>query len=194
MMTIMVEQTKGYLQAWSRGFRWGVVLCLLASIIQLDRVHAEEYRYTLGSGDQIRVTVFGHDDLSGEFEVGASGSVALPLIGNVKAKGSTLEELEASIIDLLKPDYLKNPRVAVNVLNYRPFYIFGEVKAPGGYAYVGGMRIVEAIALAGGFTYRASENDVLIQRADDTSGNKVEANQNTIVLPGDVIEVPQRFF
>ena len=155
---------------------------------------AQESQYRLGSGDRVQVTVFGHEDLSGEFEVGASGALSLPLVGEVMARGLSVPELRDSIVDHIKPDYLRNPRVAVNVLNYRPFYIFGEVKAPGGYAYVAGMRIVEAVALAGGFTYRARENELLIKRANDASGAKVPADQDTIVLPGDVIEVPQRFF
>ncbi len=155
---------------------------------------AEQVEYSLGAGDRVRVTVFGHEDLSGEFDVGAAGTIAMPLIGEMRAAGLTPQQLQAAITQALRPDYLKNPRVGVDVLNYRPFYIIGEVKEPGSYPYVSGMRIVNAIALAGGFTYRADTDDLLIQRAGDPSGAKLDADPDTVVLPGDVIEVPERYF
>ena len=169
------------------------LLALLGlSFVAADAVAQTEYR--LGAGDIVRVTVFGHEDLSGEFEVGASGTIPIPLIGEMQAAGHTVQELQAGIAQALQPDYLKNPRVGVDVLNYRPFYIIGEVKAPGSYPYVSGMRVVNAIALAGGFTYRADEDDILITRANDTSGRKVPADPSSAVLPGDVIEVSERYF
>lgn len=175
---------------------WQLVVAVLLILLALpaQRGFAQEARYELGPGDKVRVTVYGHEDLSGEFEVSQSGSVSLPLIGEIPAQGLTNQQLELAVVDQLKPDYLKNPRVAIDVLNYRPFFIIGEVKQPGGYAYVTGMRVVEAVALAGGFTYRARENKIFIRRATDPSGENEEANQQTVVLPGDVIEVPQRFF
>ncbi len=150
--------------------------------------------YLLGPGDLLRVVVFGHEDLSGEFEVKGSGHVSLPLIREVQAEGLTLRQFEQAVIDSLKPDFLLNPRVSVDVLNYRPFYIIGEVKRPGSYPYVNGMTVVNAIALAGGYTYRAKENDVLITRARDAANKQEPADHQTVVLPGDVIEVPERFW
>lgn len=150
--------------------------------------------YTLGSGDKVKVTVFGHDDLSGQFLVGGNGDVALPLIGKVQAGGLTVTEFESRVVAALKPDYLKNPRVSVEVLNYRPFYIIGEVKHPGSYPYVSGMTVVNAIALAGGYTYRARENKIYVTRATDPKNLKRPADHDTAILPGDVIEVPERFF
>ncbi len=150
--------------------------------------------YELGAGDKVKITVFGHDDLSGQFLVGGNGDVALPLIGKVPAGGLTVTELEARIVDALKPDYLKNPRVSVEVLNYRPFYIIGEVKQPGSYAYVSGMTVVNAIALAGGYTYRARENRIYVTRGTDPESLKRPADHDTLILPGDVIEVPERYF
>ncbi|MGH6947349.1 MAG: polysaccharide biosynthesis/export family protein [Kiloniellales bacterium] len=147
--------------------------------------------YVLGPGDQIRVTVFGHEDLSGEFQVGSNGRVSLPLVGEFTASGLTLSRIEKDIVDRLEPDYLKDPRVAVEVLSYRPFYILGEVNQPGSYPYVNGMRVINAVALAGGFTYRAKESDLWITRTD---GEREEAGPTTLVRPGDVIEVPERFF
>ena len=167
---------------------------LLAAVSGSEAYGAGHSQYRLGSGDKIQVTVFGHKDLSGQFEVDGSGTIRLPLIGEVKVGRKTVQELETSIIGKLKPDYLINPRVSVQVLNYRPFYIIGEVKKPGSYPYVSGMTVINAIALAGGFTYRARENQILVLRANDLKRRKTAADQNTPILPGDIIEVPERFF
>ena len=155
---------------------------------------AQEGIYRLDAGDRVKVTVFGHEDLSGDFEVDGAGRLSLPLIQHVQAAGSTLAELEEAITNKLKPDFLKNPRVSVEVLNYRPFYILGEVKNPGSYPYVNGMTVINAVALAGGYTYRARENKVTITRAGDAERMSLPATHVTVVLPGDVIEVPERFF
>ena len=150
--------------------------------------------YKTGSGDEVRITVFGHEDLSGKFLVDGTGFVSLPLIGNVKIGGLTLRQAEIAVVNKLRPDYLKNPRVSVEVLNYRPFYIIGEVQKPGSYPFVSAMTVINAIALGGGYTYRARENNIFITRGSDTSRTKKKANHETIVLPGDVIEVPERYF
>jgi len=171
-----------------------VSLCAAALGAACAGAVAVEAEYKLGSGDQVRITVFGQQDLSGEFQVDGSGSVALPLIGNVPAGGATVRELQERISARLRPDYLKNPRVNIEVLNYRPFYIIGEVHKPGSYPFVNGMTVVNAVALAGGYTYRARENEVLVTRANDPERRKQRAGHDTVVLPGDVIEVPERFF
>lgn len=150
--------------------------------------------YKVGSGDRLRVTVFGHDDLSGVFEIDGAGVVALPLVGAAAIGGLTLVEAEAVIVDALRPDYLKNPRVSIEVLNYRPFYIIGEVRSPGSYAYVNGISVLNAVAIAGGFTYRARESRMTVIRADDPLRKKAPATPETVVLPGDIVEVPERFF
>jgi len=150
--------------------------------------------YRLGPGDSLRVTVFGHDDLSGTFEIDGGGNISLPLIGTVTAGGLNLRELERAIVDALKPDYLKNPRVNIQVTNYRPFYILGEVKSPGSYPYVSGMTVVNAVALAGGYTYRAKKNHVLITRANDPERRREKVPTTMVVLPGDIIRVEERFF
>jgi polysaccharide export outer membrane protein len=175
------------------------VLWLLAAIGlfpggQPDAADEEWVEYRLGSGDRVRVTVFGHEDLSGELEVDGAGQLSLPLVQQVRAAGLTVNELEEAIRDALKPDYLKNPRVSVEVLNYRPFYILGEVKNPGSYPYVNGMTVINAVALAGGYTYRARQNKVTITRATDAERTDESADHDTVVLPGDVIMVPERYF
>lgn len=151
-------------------------------------------RYQLGSGDQIRVTVFGEEDLSGEFEIDGTGTVSLPLIGAVKLGGQELDRAENLIMEKLADGYLINPRVSIEVMNYRPFYILGEVKKPGSYPFVNGMTILNAVALASGFTYRAQEKKITITREIDGVKTKVEADDTTLVRPGDIIRVPERFF
>jgi polysaccharide export outer membrane protein len=154
---------------------------------------AADTDYVLGPGDEIRVTVYGHEDLSGEFQVDGTGHVSLPLIRTVEAAGLTVAALEQVITDRLSPEYLKNPSVSVDVLNYRPFYIIGEVKEPGSYAFVSGMTVWNAVAMAGGFTYRARKSRVEIRRGGEGSSWQ-DAKPDTPVMPGDVIKVPERFF
>ena len=151
-------------------------------------------KYLLGAGDRIVVTVFGHEDLSGEFELDGQGRIALPLIGEVVLSQQTLRQAERRIVERLKPDYLVNPRVSIQVTNYRPFYILGEVNRPGSYPYVNGLTVVQAVAIAGGYTYRARESRVSVQRAGDPAESGQPAGPATVVLPGDVINVPQRYF
>jgi polysaccharide biosynthesis/export protein VpsN len=147
--------------------------------------------YRLGSGDEVKVTVFNHADLSGQFTVSGEGMLSLPLVGNVEAGGLTPDQVEAKIKQALEPDYLKNASVSVEVLNYRPFYILGEVNKPGSYPYVAGMRVVNAVALSGGYTVRASQGKIFIERGGQ---KKIPADPQTVVLPGDIVHVPERFF
>jgi len=150
--------------------------------------------YRLATGDTVRVTVYGHEDLSGEFEVDGAGRISLSLIGDVVAEGRSLQELEDVIADMLSPDYLKDPSVSAEVMNYRPFYIIGEVNEPGSYPYVNGMTVINAVAVAGGFTYRARKGRIRIVRESDDGTVELNASNATVVMPGDVIEVPERFF
>jgi polysaccharide export outer membrane protein len=150
--------------------------------------------YRLGPGDRIKVTVFRHEDLSGEFELDGQGDFSLPLVGEITAGGKVVRELESDIETAFKDGgYLVSPQVGLEVLNYRPFYILGEVNQPGSYPYVNGMTIINAVALAGGYTYRASQGGISVQRGG-SNGSKVSAGPTTQVLPGDIISVPERFF
>jgi len=173
------------------------VLFLAAWVCLPGHVQAQqdtEALYTLGSGDRVRVTVYGEKELSGEFEVDGSGALSLPLIGEVKVIRLTLREAEREIENRLQEGFLKFPRVAIDVLNYRPFYILGEVKTPGSYPYVNGMTVLNAVAMAGGFTYRARESRLVIIRGNDPERQEREARVDTVVLPGDILRVPERFF
>jgi protein involved in polysaccharide export with SLBB domain len=168
------------------------LFCASAINAQDSGIVPDDYR--LAAGDQLRVSVYGHDDLSGEFEVDGNGQLSLPLIQDIDAANKTLNELETDITNELQPDYLKNPRVSVEVLSYRPFYIVGEVNEPGSYPYVSGMTVINGVALAGGFTYRAQKNRIKIIRAGGDSKQEIEASASTEVMPGDVIEIGERFF
>ncbi len=156
---------------------------------------AQQPGYRLGPGDRLRVIVFGQKDMTGEYAIDGSGLLSFPLIGQLKAAGLTAEGLEQEIANKLKPDYLRNPNVSVVVLTYRPFYIVGEVKTPGSYAYVTGMSVINAVALAGGFTYRAKESSFYLDRTGkDGKKSRIDAGPDTQVQPGDVITVRERYF
>jgi polysaccharide export outer membrane protein len=172
---------------------WGLAILVLL-VMLTGNAQAASDAYRLGPGDKVRVTVFGDDQLSGEFQLDANGAIDMPLIGRVDAQGSTTNELSAAVTQKLSKDYLKDPKVSVEVTEYRPFYILGEVKNPGSYPFVNGMRVMNAVALAGGFTYRAREGHMKINRDIDGKVEELDADQTTVVLPGDVIEVPERFF
>lgn len=150
--------------------------------------------YELGSGDKIRVTVFGEEDLSGTFVVDGKGVVAMPLIGQVGVGGLDVRAAEQKLVAEYKRGFLKRPRVSIEILNFRPFYILGEVKEPGSYPYVDGMSVVEAVAVAGGFTYRAKKEFVEVQRGEDDAKKELRLPVTARVQPGDVIRVEERFF
>ncbi|KCZ59222.1 MAG: polysaccharide biosynthesis protein [Hyphomonas sp.] len=150
--------------------------------------------YVLGNGDRLRVTVFGHPDLSGEFDVDGSGAISLPLIGQLDALGLTTPELEARIVETLDGDYILNPRVSAEVINYRPFYILGEVGSPGEYPYTSGLTVLNAVAAAGGFTYRANKKVVFIKSVDGAEEQSYTLDTNTAVKPGDTIRIGERIF
>ena len=147
--------------------------------------------YGLGSGDRLLVVVFRHPDLSGEFALDGEGYLALPLLGEIAAGGLTTRQLEQAIEAQLKAeDLLVNPSVGVQVATYRSFYILGEVGAPGSYAYQSGITVINAVALAGGYTPRADQSSVTIGRG----GRRLATRADTFVKPGDVLTIAERFF
>jgi polysaccharide export outer membrane protein len=152
-------------------------------------------QYRLGSGDTIRINVFGETDLTfQEIRLTDAGTFSYPFIGEVNAKGRTPSEVETLITNKLKDGYLVAPRVSVSVLTYRSFYISGEVKQPGGYPFEPGLTLDRAIALAGGLTERASDKRIHIIRGADTRRSSEKASLNTLVEPGDTITIEQGFF
>lgn len=151
--------------------------------------------YVLGVGDKLKITVFGEKDLSGDFEVSSTGIISMPLIGEVPSAQRTVSQIQAEITQKLSSGYMRNPHVSIEVMNYRPFFIIGEVMKPGSYNYVNGMTVINAVALAGGYTYRADKDGATIKHASGgPSAKEQTATEYTTVLPGDVINVPERFF
>jgi polysaccharide export outer membrane protein len=150
--------------------------------------------YTLGVGDRVRVSTFNEPSLSGEFQVGGKGTISFPLIGEVPAQGQTGKQLEAALVARLGAGYLRNPRVTVEVLSYRPFFILGEVSRPGQYPTFDGMTLSRAIALAGGYTYRANRKQALVRHAGETQEQRVTLDTDAPVQPGDVIRIGERYF
>ena len=150
--------------------------------------------YKLGSGDRLRVTVFGETDLSGEYLVDGAGTVSLPLVGEISAAGLTVREFQRATEQALRNGYLRDPRVSTEVLNFRPYYILGEVNRPGEYPYTEGLTVLNAIATAEGFTYRANQKLVMIKSADSGAEARVDLTPGTQVMPGDTIRVLERFF
>ena len=168
---------------------------LVLLLVAQPAAQASDAKYVLGSGDRVRVTVFGEEDLSGEYEIDGSGVVAFPLVGEVQAGGGTARKLEKAIATKLKDGYLKNPTVSVEILTYRPFFILGEVKRPGSYPFKNGLTVLNAVAMAGGYTYRAKSNLWVITRGGNKEwqGREVTAGDFQ-VRPGDTILIPERFF
>jgi polysaccharide export outer membrane protein len=151
--------------------------------------------YKLGPNDRVRVIVFGQPTLSGEFGVDGNGVLSYPLIGNIPAGGITTASLQQTIRRKLEPEYLINPSVSVEVITRRPFYVIGEVQKPGNYPYVTDMTALNAVAMAGGFTYRARKNDFYIKRlGKDGKMVRVAATSGTLLRPGDTLEVSERYF
>jgi polysaccharide export outer membrane protein len=186
---------------WGWISTWVVAAILLASALPMAVSAAPapaqavgDDTYKLGTGDKLRVMVFGEMDLGGEYVVDGAGFISLPLIGQLHAAGDTIHQFEAEVTAKLKDGYLKDPRVSVEVINYRPFYIIGEIMKPGEYAYVNGMSVLNAVALAGGYTFRANERQVYIRRSGAGAEQAVMADQTTKIYPGDIIRVAERFF
>ncbi|MCP4056788.1 MAG: polysaccharide export protein [Pseudoalteromonas sp.] len=170
---------------------FSIYLCLGLSAI----VNAQNLAdYKLSSDDVISVTVFDEPDLSlREARVSSTGTIALPLIGQVNVRGLSVSEAEKAIYDLYLGDYLKKPDITITIVEYRQFYVNGEVEKPGGYSYREGMTVQRAITLAGGFTERASRSNIRLVR-ENGGGVAINASLTTTVQPGDVITVEESFF
>ena len=151
--------------------------------------------YELAAGDVISIRVFGEEDLSRDkVRLSDAGTIPYPVLGEIRALGLTIGELERRITAGLKNGYLVNPRVSVQIEEYRPFYINGMVERPGGYPYQPGLTVVKASSLAGGFKERASFSKITIIRERDSKAHKEKADLNTPVFPGDTVFVDESFF
>ncbi|MGH8589219.1 MAG: polysaccharide biosynthesis/export family protein [Gammaproteobacteria bacterium] len=151
--------------------------------------------YRLDSGDRLRVVVFGQEDISGEYAVDGSGFISIPLINQVQARGRTVTDLEKEIAQRLQlGNLLVNASISVQVAQFRPFFILGEVRQPGQFPYVEGMTVLTAVAIAGGFTYRAETDYYTITRTVEGKVVEARGEKTTVVQPGDVILVSERYF
>ena len=177
---------------------WVAVACQSAPARLAEPVIATAPRtdtsYKLGPGDKLRVITFGEDRLSGEFTVNERGLVSLPLVGDIRAGGLSLENFSGEVKTALSNGYLNNPRVSVEVLNYRPFYILGEVAKPGEYPFINGLTVTNAVATAGGFTYRANIHRVFVRGQNETKEHFEPLTSLSSVHPGDTIRIPERLF
>ena len=150
--------------------------------------------YLIGPGDELNIIVFGHPDLSGNFIVDPQGALTMPLVGRLPVRGKTVDQITTEVTASYGGSFLVDPRISVELLNSRPFYILGQVNLPGEYPYVRGVTVRQAAAIAGGYTRRADTEEFVIFRQTETGSQELSASADTIVLPGDTVEVLRRLF
>jgi polysaccharide biosynthesis/export protein len=175
----------------------GVVVAASAPVVPVAvaaPVILHDPAYRLDAGDRLRIVVYGQEGLTNAYSVDAAGVVTMPLIGSVPARGGTPAELAAAITSRLQNGFIREPYVAVEIEAYRPFFILGEVTAPGQYPYVPNMTAEAAVAIAGGFTPRAKRNVVFITRTNQMGQTKIVASPNAPLSPGDTVTIGERWF
>lgn len=170
--------------------------CLLLMILGLPFITGAEtaLQYKLGTGDMVRIQVYNEDDLYLEARVSDTGTISYPFLGELQVANFTPAQLEELITSELKDDYLINPKVSVDILEYRPFYVNGEVQNPGHFPFQPGITVRKAISVAGGFRERASKSKIFIIRADAPGGEPVKVDLDDSLGPGDIITVEESFF
>ena len=155
---------------------------------------ANDGPYRLDSGDQVRVMVYNEPTLSTVYTVGDGGSISFPMIGEIKARALSVEQLRKAIYDALSNGVFVNPGVSVEISQYRPFFVVGEVSKPGQYPYAAGLNVLTAVAVAGGFTVRADKEHMAVVRTAQGHAAEWGVQQLTELQPGDVVVVRERFF
>jgi polysaccharide biosynthesis/export protein len=155
---------------------------------------AYDTSYKLDAGDKLRVVVYGQEGLTNSYAIDAGGSITMPLIGAVPARGRTPAGLAAEITAKLRNGYIREPSVAVEIESYRPFFILGEVAAPGQYPFVPNMSVESAVAIAGGFSPRARRDTVTLTHTDGSGSMRVVVPLGTAIGPGDTVLVGERWF
>lgn len=173
---------------------WGQPSQMPSDVIGPRAVADTDGPYLLDTADKLRIFVYGQPNLSRQYTVDHDGKIAVPLIGEVSARGKTTSELQGIIRSRLGAQFVKDPQVTVDVQQNRPFFIYGEVKTGGQYPYVSGMTVETAIAIAGGYTERASERKYRITRRVNGFVEQIEAPGDYVVKPGDTVYVFERFF
>ena len=167
---------------------------LRASYAAASRPPAYDRSYHLDAGDKLRVVVFGQEGLTNTYAIDAGGSITMPLIGSVPARGRTPAGLAAEIGARLRAGFIRDPSVAVEIEAYRPFFILGEVAAPGQYPYVPNMTVESAVAIAGGFSPRARRDRVTVTHTDASGTGRYVVPPGTSLSPGDTVLVGERWF
>jgi polysaccharide export outer membrane protein len=185
-----VAQPRGDLDQMAYGQTYGVAPTAMAYAEPVSY----DIAYHLDAGDKLRVVVYGQDGLTNTYAIDAGGSITMPLIGSVPARGRTPAGLAAEITGKLRNGYIRDPSVAVEIESYRPFFILGEVAAPGQYPYVPNMSVESAVAIAGGFSPRARRDRVILTHTDRSGSARVVVPLGTPVSPGDTVQVGERWF
>lgn len=159
-------------------------------------IGADDAEYRLAPGDKMHIIVFGEDTLTGDYVLTSAGNLSFPLVGSIPATGKTVEQLQAALAASLADGYVKNPRVSMQVISFRPFYILGEVNKPGEYPVSTGLTLEQAVASAGGYTYRANTRRISVKRATETSEKLVDLRKDPVVIirAGDTIRIKERHF
>jgi protein involved in polysaccharide export with SLBB domain len=149
----------------------------------------------LQSGDQLKIIVYGEDTLSGTYEISPAGTITMPLVGAITVAGRSTGEVSRALTQAYENGkFLQEAKISVSVVSYRPFFVLGEVLTPGRYAFTSGIDVLGAVATAGGFTYRASRDTVVIRHAGATVWQEYSLGAPIPIEPGDVIRVPERYF
>jgi protein involved in polysaccharide export with SLBB domain len=174
--------------------RRAAILATATTVVGLaSAVSAQTAGYRLGTGDKLKVTVFGEEDASGEYEIDSTGAMSVRLLGRMQVKGMTVSEVEQALYDQYRSrGFFRNPKISIELVNLRPFFILGEVEKRGHYPYINGLTVAQAVAIAGGYTYRASRSRITIQRVGAAKEEPV--SEDAPVYPGDIIRVPERYF
>jgi polysaccharide biosynthesis/export protein len=193
--TAPVAQAQGDLDAMAYGQSYGMAPApTMVAYAAAPMPVAHDSAYRLDAGDRLRVVVYGQEGLTNTYAIDAGGSITMPLIGAVPARGRTPAGLAAEITGRLRRGYIREPSVAVEIEAYRPFFILGEVAAPGQYPYVPNMSVESAVAIAGGFSPRALRDRVTITHADNSGSMRVVVPLGTALSPGDTVLVGERWF
>ena len=179
-----------------RGLALGAMLALAGCTTMADPTSylvEASGPYLLDSGDAVRVTVYGDAGISNAYRVDDSGAISMPLIGSVQVRGLTTETAARRISGELAAGFIRNPNVAVEVAEYRPFFIQGAVNQSGGFPYIYGMTVRAAISLAGGYVDTADRDSAIVYRRQGTEMVTGTVGLDFPILPGDVIVINERW-
>ena len=166
----------------------------LASYARVQPSRSSDGAYILGPGDRLRLKAYSDDQLSGEYEVNSGGFVSIPLVGEVRAAGMSTSALEKQIVAKMKGKIAQDPQISIEIASYAPFYVYGEVKKAGEYPCRPGLTLADAVALAGGLTYRANEDRIFVRHRGTPAEEAIPVGAPVRVFPGDTIRVAERMF